>query len=212
MALIRRPGARWFSGRVNYAFSYIKAAGFAGGSLTPYPDKTTYNYAAGDRQLPLDDRSAFNTIERNVNGGDNALTQGYDRSHQFNASLVGSLPYQVSLSLIQRIESGFAYPLTQTSDDPRARETDRAPVNATTDMRLTRRFPLSGWKGGVFVEVTNLLDRKNILAFDNSTIPSQVQWEEDQDPAGELKRAFSCASIPLYGPPRQIGLGVTLDF
>lgn len=212
VALIRRPGARWFSGRVNYAFSYIKAAGFAGGGLTPYPDKTTYNYAAGDRQLPLDDRSAFNTIERNVNGGDNALTQGYDRSHQVNASLVGSLPYQVSLSLIQRIESGFAYPLTQTSDDPRARETDRAPVNATTDVRLTRRLPLSGWKGGLFVEVTNLLDRENVLAFDNSTIPSQVQWEEDQDPTGELKRAFSGASIPLYGPPRQIGLGVTLDF
>ena len=127
-------------------------------------------------------------------------------------SLQAHLPGGVDLSLIQSLETGFLYRLTQTSEDPRERATERGPANASTDVRLTRGVELMGTRAGVFLEVTNLLNRENVLAYDNSTIPSQVLWEEDQDPTGELNRAFSGQSIPLYGPPRQIGLGVSLDF
>ena len=210
VSLFRRPG-KMVSGRLNYAFSYIKASGGAG-RLTPFPDKTSYAYAAGDTEVPLEDRQTFNTVERNVQGGNNSLTTGFDRAHQLSLSLQAHLPGGVDLSLIQSLETGFLYRLTQTSEDPRERATERGPANASTDVRFTRGVELMGTRAGVFLEVTNLLNRENVLAYDNSTIPSQVLWEEDQDPTGELNRAFSGQSIPLYGPPRQIGLGVSLDF
>ena len=109
-------------------------------------------------------------------------------------------------------ESGFIYRLSNTSDDPRLRETDRAPWNLTTDVRATRGFNILGMATGVFLEVNNLLDKKNILAFDNYNIPSAVIWEEDQNPTGDQNRAFSGSSNALYESPREIGLGLSFDF
>ena len=80
-ALERRAGSPYFSGRVNYAYSYIKAAANAG-STSHVPDKTSYS-AVNDTEIPFADRHTFNTYEQNVNGGDNALIGGYDRKHRF---------------------------------------------------------------------------------------------------------------------------------
>jgi hypothetical protein len=85
-------------------------------------------------------------------------------------------------------------------------------MNAQTDLRATRGLALGGVNTGLFVEVTNLLDRENILAYDNSTIPNKVRWEEDEEPNGELNRSFNANGVSFYGPPRQVSLGLSLDF
>ena len=84
-AFERRAGSPYFSGRVNYAYSYIKAAANAG-STSHVPDKTSYS-AVNDTEIPFADRHTFNTYEQNVNGGDNALIGGYDRKHRFGLTL-----------------------------------------------------------------------------------------------------------------------------
>jgi len=211
VSLMRRPG-KTISGRVNYAYSYVKAGGRAGGNLTPFPDKTSYSAAGGDTEVPFDAGDQFNTVERNVGGSSSSLTSGYDRTHQLSISLLAQLPAGIDLSLIQSVESGFQYTLVETSTDPRDRQTRRAPMNAQTDLRATRGLALGGVNTGLFVEVTNLLDRENILAYDNSTIPNKVRWEEDEEPNGELNRSFNANGVSFYGPPRQVSLGLSLDF
>ena len=211
LSIMRRPG-KAVSGRVNYAYSYVKAGGLAGSNLTPFPDKTSYAAAGGDTEVPLDASDQFNTIERNVGGSNNSLTSGYDRTHQLSISLLAQLPVGIDLSLIQSVESGFQYRLVETSTDARERQTERAPMNAQTDLRLTRGIALGGVNTGLFLEVTNLLNRDNILAYDNSTIPNRVRWEEDEEPNGELNRSFNANGVSLYGPPQQVSLGLSLDF
>ena len=213
VSLARRSGSR-ISGRLNYALSYIKASGGAG-ATTPTPDKTNYSAAAGDVEVALDDRHTFNTIEQNVNGGSNSLITGFDRTHQISLSLLAALPYAVDLSLISTAENGFIFRVLETSDDLRGRETGRAPWNLSTDLRLTRGFGLGGLMPSVFLEIKNLFDRENIIGYDSTTNESRRLWEEDENPNGELDRAFGGAgqgAASFYDPPRRVSLGFSVDF
>lgn len=141
-ALERRAGSPYFSGRVNYAYSYIKAAANAG-STSHVPDKTSYS-AVNDTEIPFADRHTFNTYEQNVNGGDNALIGGYDRKHRFGLTLTAdfstltpSTGDQLSLTGITALNSGFFFRVRETTDDPRDREVDEGPWTFRTDLRLT---------------------------------------------------------------------------
>ena len=65
LSLEKRPGGGMLSGRVNYAYSYIKQSVRTG--ATPFPDKTSYSDKADNASpIPFDDRSTFNTYEANV--------------------------------------------------------------------------------------------------------------------------------------------------
>lgn len=212
---VERRAVGKISGRVNYAYSYIKASR-NGNNSTPFPDKTSFTYKAeADIEafdVALANKEAFNTYEANVNGGGNPLVSGYDRAHRLGLSLMAELPAEVMLSLITTAESGFHYNITATTDDPRARESDRAPWNMRSDLRFSRSFPVAGQSIGGFLEVRNLFDRKNILTWDNRNIPSTAKWEEEQDPTGDLNRGFTAQSQAIYDTPRMVNLGFTIDF
>jgi hypothetical protein len=162
--------------------------------------------------VALDNKESFNTYEANVNGGGNPLVSGYDRAHRLGLSLMAELPAEVMLSLITTAESGFHYNITATTEDPRARESDRAPWNIRSDLRFSRGIAVAGQKIGAFLEVRNLLNRENILTWDNHNIPSTTIWEENQDPTGDLNRAFTKQSQAIYDSPRLVSLGLTIDF
>ena len=212
--LERRSKSR-INGRVNYAYSYIKASR-SGNSSTPFPDQRSFTVKAESDvqslETALDNKEQFNTYEANVNGGGSPLTSGYDRSHRIGVTLLAKLPAAIGLALISTAESGFNYNVTATSDDPRERETRTAPWNLRTDLRLNRGFKLAGYELGGFFEVRNLLDRENILTWDNRNIPSTTKWEEDEDPTGDLNRAFQGQSQPIFDIPRMANIGVTVDF
>jgi hypothetical protein len=214
IAIERRPVDR-ISGRINYAYSYIKASR-SGNNSTPFPDRTSFTANSpadvADLEVILENREAFNTYEANVNGGGNPLVSGFDRTHRLGLTLMALLPADVEMSLISTAESGFHYSITATTDDPRVRETDTAPWNMRTDLRIGRGFQLAGQTVGAFLEVRNLLDRENILTYDNRNIPSRTIWEEDQKPDGDLNRAFTTQSQAIYDNPRMASLGFTVDF
>ena len=203
------------NGRVNYAYSYIKASR-NGNNSTPFPDKRSFsvNAPADDEALDtaLANKERFNTYEANVNGGGNPLVTGYDRAHRIAVTLLAELPAEVGLTLISTADSGFNYNVTATTDDPRARETQQAPWNMRTDLRLHRGLALGGLSLGAFFEVRNLFDRENILTWDNRNIASTTKWEEDGDPTGNLNRAFTGQSQAIYDIPRMANIGVTVDF
>ena len=163
-------------------------------------------------QTGLDNKQAFNTYQANVNGGGNPLVSGFDRAHRVGLTVLAKLPAAIGLALITTAESGFNYNITATTEDPRARESATAPWNMRMDLRFDRGISFGGYKLGVFLEVRNIMDRANILTFDNRNIPSRTKWEEDGDPTGDLNRAFTRESQAIYDIPRIANLGITVDF
>ena len=226
IAFERRAGSPWISGRVNYAFSYIKAAGGAGGA-SHVPDKTSYNAVADSKnpdgsakEIPFDDRYTFNTIELNVSGGGSSLVSGYDRKHRFGLTLTGNFSTltptegdQFMLTSITTLNSGFYYRVTETTTDLRDREVAEGPWSLQTDMRLTYGFRLTDrLLASAFFEVRNLFDRENIISYDASTNNSRKLWEEKQNPTGELNRAYSDEGHAFYDTPREVNFGISVDF
>ncbi len=212
---LKRPSGP-VSGRVNYAFSYIKTS-FRDEAASPFPDKTSYSSVAdGDANIPFDDRDTFNSYEQNVTGGGGSsdnLGGGYDRAHQLSVTLKANLAWSTDLALISTAESGFFYRLEATGTDARNRESDRAPWNLRTEARASRPFKVGRYALSGFVEVRNLFDRKNVIAYDRYNIQSQVLWEDRQDPTGDLNRPYAGNSgQPIYGDPRQWSLGFTVDY
>jgi outer membrane receptor protein involved in Fe transport len=211
LGLERRASGR-VNWRLNYALSYIKASGGAG-DTSPFPDRTSFAASQGDKDIPFEKGETFNTIERNVAGGQNPLTQGFDRTNRLALTLMADLPMDIASSLISTYESGFLYRVTATATDPRDIESKRAPFNMTVDLRLTRGFNYGDQRIGAFLEVRNLLDRENIVAFNGgSDVASQTLWETDEDPTGTLGRAFNANGLAIYGPARRVNLGFSLDF
>jgi hypothetical protein len=217
LALSKRPGRYPISGRASYAFSYVKASAYS--TDTPFPDKTAFNALADSAAgINFDDRFTFNTYEINVGAGGNALTGGFDREHRLSLSLLAEFPYGFTASLITQAESGFNYRVTATSTDLRSRETDRGPWTFNTDLRLTKSVKFAqGYSGSAFFEVRNLFDRENVLSYETTLPTDQAKWEQSvkdgkPDPTGTLNRAFSQEGISLYGPPRVVNIGATLDF
>lgn len=211
LGLERRATGR-VNWRLNYALSYIKASSNAG-DVSPFPDVTSFAASQGDTDIDFDKGENFNTIERNVAGGQSSLTQGFDRTNRLALTVMADLPFNIGSSLISTFESGFLYRVTATATDPRDIETKRAPYTSTVDLRLTRGFNYGDQRIGAFLEVRNLLDRENIIAFNGGRdLESQVLWENDEDPTGILGRAFNGNGLPIYGPARRVNLGFSLDF
>ena len=217
-ALERRAGSPYFSGRVNYAYSYIKAAANAGGT-SHVPDKTSYS-AVNDTEIPFDDRHTFNTYEQNVNGGDNALIGGYDRKHRFGLTLTAdfstltpSAGDQLSLTGITALNSGFFFRVQETTDDPRDREVDEGPWTFRTDLRLTYGVKLGErLLASAFFEIRNVFDRENVQAYLRDTNNARKLWEEERDPTGELNLPFGTQGRLLYDIPREMNFGIAVDF
>lgn len=217
-ALERRAGSPYFSGRVNYAYSYIKAAANAG-STSHVPDKTSYS-AVNDTEIPFADRHTFNTYEQNVNGGDNALIGGYDRKHRFGVTLTAdfstltpSAGDQLSLTGITALNSGFFFRVQETTDDPRDREVDEGPWTFRTDLRLTYGVKLGErLLTSAFFEIRNVFDRENVQAYLRDTNNARKLWEEERDPTGELNLPFGTQGRLLYDIPREMNFGIAVDF
>lgn len=161
-------------GRMTYSYSYIKQANYTGGGAASFSsvagDSTKYN-----GQLPFDDVRNYNTIEQNVQGVNSSLTGGYDRPHRITYTLFFRFPQEITLSSIGRFQSGFYYP--KTLGDPRARELGVGPWTSQIDLRLEKLFEIGSIaRVSVYLDILNIFNAKNILAYDNSPT-GQLIWE-----------------------------------
>jgi len=215
----KRPGNGMISGRVNYAYSYIKQSVRSGS--TPFPDKTSYSNAAdGGSEIPFEDRYTFNTYEANVTGGGNPLASGFDREHRLTLTLMAALPAEFYATMISSAESGFTFRYQETSTDLRGRELGTSPWSFRTDFRVTRGFKINeNMSASGFFEIRNVFDRANIISFDNGDVASRSLWEDsirddsiDPNPNGTLNRSFTAQGLSVYDRPREVALGITFDF
>jgi hypothetical protein len=213
LTLTQRPGrlTDWLtaSGRLTYTYSYIKEAVYAGGNQTGFTGPGDSERLDG--QLPFDDLRRYNTYERNVISNNSVLTGGYDRPHRVTISALFGFPYDFHFSIFGRAMSGFYYPLTL--EDPRSRALGVGPSAYRFDMRFDKLFTLAPVKLRLFVDITNVFDNENILTYNRTDAAGgQRIWEEDGDPTGPLGRVITPDGSYVYDIPREIRMGLQIEF
>ncbi len=197
------------TGRVNYAWSVIKAA--AGG---PAPNKTSFARNTADSvytQLPFGDAKNFKQYEINVGGGASVLGAGFDRTHRLGYALSFQFPFEILLNVVGTYASGFLY-TNPTVDNRTARQLESAPSNSMVDIRVEKAFVFSGKRLGVFMDIKNLFNKENILAYATATGASQLKFHTTGDPTGEYNRAILEEGTSVYDMPRQVYVGLYFEF
>ncbi|HSQ74727.1 MAG TPA: TonB-dependent receptor, partial [Bacteroidota bacterium] len=117
--------------QASYAYTYIKASGFAGLDKTM---QTSFSTANGDSarlsgNLPFEDVMFYNKVQNNVVGGASTLTGGFDRTHRITYQLVLGFPEDITLSSVGTFQSGFFYALRNVDPRTVGRELGEAPWN-----------------------------------------------------------------------------------
>lgn len=192
-----------FGVTASYTFSSVEQAITAGANTRDFADQ------GNDTEIPFDDAEDFKNFPQNVAGGSSVLTGGYDRAHRFVLRSVSSLPYDISVGLTGSLESGFLYP-TVVNADPRDRALLVGPTNYKFDLRFEKRFLFEGRYGvDLYVDITNLTNRQNIVAYERATIDTQRVFEEEGKPGPRL---ISRDGTSLFGPARTVYFGARLRF
>jgi outer membrane receptor protein involved in Fe transport len=220
-------------GRLNYAYSYVKASSWAGldaNQPTLFSPGDSIKYG---NQLPLTDFRFYNKVQTDIVGGSSNLLNGFDRTHRISYVLLLNFPEDILLSSVGTFQSGFLYPLVYTITDVRVigREFGTAPWNKQIDFHLEKGFTLAGIRAAVFADLKNAFNWTNIIAYDNSSTGAEV-WERSMngesrlisqgassttingvpDPTGTQRRAISTDGTLFYDIPRTYYFGVKLDF
>jgi hypothetical protein len=212
------PVADWLTigGRLSYAYSYVKQSVYAGGNVTGYStvggDSAKYS-----GQLPWEDIKYWNTIERNVLGGNSTLLGGYDRPHRISYNLILRFPWEFTLSSVGTFQTGFFFPLTL--GDPRKRELGQSPSTKQVDFRIEKAFTIKGiGRLSAYVDVINAFGWENIIAY-NSTNVGQLAWERTGDPTGgpTINRPIGIGpsgndGSMIYDIPREVFFGLSFSF
>ena len=221
------------SGRLNYAYTYIKASGWTGSDAT----KTNVTqFQAGDsakygNTLPFTDFTYYNKVQNDVAGGASTLTGGYDRTHRITYLLTLEFPEDIILSSLGTFQSGFFYPINYPVDARVAgREYATAPWNKMVDLKLEKGFRFDNIRFAIFAEVKNLFNWTNIIGYDN-TVSGAALWEATNsgngttlanpyyantaatgpDPTGQFKRSMNSDGSWFYDIPREYYFGVRVD-
>jgi outer membrane receptor protein involved in Fe transport len=206
------------SGKASYTYSYIKAAAFVTG--TDAKNQTVFSQATDSTRLagglPISDFNFYNKIQTDVAGGASTLTGGYDRAHRITYQMILGFPADITLSSIGTFQSGFFYPLSMTDPRVAGREYGQGPWNKQVDVRIEKGFSLDEMRIALFVDIVNVFDWKNIVAYDASTTGTAL-WETsnkagDPDPTGTMMRPISADGSLFYGVPREIYFGARLNF
>lgn len=189
----------------SYTFGAVEQAFGAGANQTQFNAPTD----GSDPKLPFNNVRDFRNFAQNVPGGSSTLTSGFDRTHRGVLRATAALPYQISAGLAASAESGFLYPRA-IGVDPRDRELLTAPANAQVDFRLEKRFNFGTRFGlDVYMDVVNLTNRYNIVAYESYTPSGPGIFQETNNPGTRLTLPDGST---VYGPARNIYFGTRARF
>ncbi|HMK39682.1 MAG TPA: TonB-dependent receptor [Bacteroidota bacterium] len=220
------------SGRLNYAYTYIKASSWTGSDATK-SNPTTFQAADStqyNNQLPYGNFVYYNKVQTDVAGGASTLTGGYDRTHRITYLLALEFPMDFILSSLGTFQSGFFYPVLYPAD---ARVSGRifqmAPWNKMVDLRLEKGFRFNNIRIALFIEMKNAFNWTNIIGYDN-TASGAALWEATNggsttltqpyypgrattgpDPTGFYQRGMNSDGTWFYDIPREYYFGVRVD-
>jgi outer membrane receptor protein involved in Fe transport len=192
----------------SYTFGTIEASSVAGTNVTTFRDLNP-NTPESATTLPFENTQDFRNFPQAVRGGASTLTGGYGRTHRFVLRSVAELPFDVSVGLSGNLESGFLYPKVIDAD-PRDRELLTGPSNYNIDLRLEKRFSFAERFGlDVYMDVLNLTNAQNIVAYESFTPSGPAVFQETGSPGARL---INQDGTSIYGPARAIFFGTRARF
>jgi outer membrane receptor protein involved in Fe transport len=186
------------SGNLSLAYSYDKTS-VNGNSISQDSDFTT--------TLAYDD----NTVDYNwdlVNFWP-TYSRGYS-DVKAKIALLWDFPYEVKLATMATYRSPWRYPKRLNVTNPRFEEILYGDSFFQADLRLTKYLSIGKHHGGVFIEVLNVLNRENILMFDN--YGETNYYEKGLGPYGMFNRPTDQYGNPLTGIAREVYLGFEFSF
>jgi outer membrane receptor protein involved in Fe transport len=188
----------------SYTYSSVEQSRLTGDNLRDF----RYDEETQETQLPFDDARDFQNFAQNVQGG-SIITGGFGRRHRGVIRAVSNLPFGIGAGLLGTIESGFEY-ADPTGTDARDRALNTAPANYQLDLRLEKGVDFNDRLGiDLYLDVINLTDRDNVVAYETADSRFAVAFEETGVPGNRLIRNDGS---PLYGPARTIYFGTRLRF
>ncbi len=231
LTLEKRRSA-WWSGRVSYSYAYIKQAVNGSGNENLPDTFSSADSAVYGNQMPWDMLYRYEYREENVtitSTTGNALAGGFDRTHRFSGHMMFFIPYNFQLAAIGNAMSGFKYRQTEDVDnDPWfnvSHPIKEGPWNYWLNLKLSWEGKLGGIRFQPFVEVRNVTNKENILAFDRNGFDAVLNEKmyqvgrdglpntgDEQDPQGVNKMPFDAFGRMLYGEARMIWAGIELGF
>jgi outer membrane receptor protein involved in Fe transport len=218
------------SGRLSYAYTYIKASGWTGNDPTQPTLFQAADSAKYGGKLPFTDFVYYNKVQNDVVGGNSTLTGGYDRTHRVTYLASIEFPEDIILSSIGTFQSGFFYPINYPVDFRAAgRQLATAPWNKMVDVKLEKGFRFDNIRFAIFAEVKNFFNWTNIIGYDNTASGAGL-WEATNgngttltnpyyantpatgpDPTGSYKRTVSLDGSWYYDIPREFYFGIRVD-
>jgi hypothetical protein len=162
-------------------------------------------------QLPFDDVKYYSRVETEITGGSSNLNAGYNREHRIAFTLLAELPYDIFITGIGLFQSGFKYVRQYVDPYHTGRELGQSPWNKQIDVRIEKAIKLSRFRFALFIDIKNLFDAKNIIAYDN-TYTGYGLFQTNNDPTGTQKRPIGQDGSLFYDIPREVYFGVSLEF
>ena len=128
----------------------------------------------------------------------------WDQTHTINFRLNYHHQAGFGLSTLGYYGSGLPY----TPEDARARPVDeqysgRMPSTANLDLKLFYDLKMKGYNVRIFADVTNVFNKENVLAVDNSTGEPFATLDSGQSPMFVWKPYN-------ISPPRHIEIGISI--
>ncbi|MDQ7052683.1 MAG: TonB-dependent receptor [candidate division KSB1 bacterium] len=182
---IEKRFSNYFSARINYTYSRAE-----GNSQSEFTHFNEYINASVLQEVPPK----------------KTITLAWDQPHTLNFIIDVRKPNDWGLNIYGRFGSGLPY----TPTDGRGRLTDernsaRLPWNGTIDVRLNKDFNFMGLRERIFVDITNLFNKRNVFSVFSSTgsptfdlIPGRSEEFMDRP--------------HWFGPPRHIEAGIQIVF
>lgn len=207
--------AEWIRLGVTASYTYASVEGSRGAGR----DQSTFVAAATDdpttsvddtKDLPFNNTADFKHFAQDITGS-RVLDSGFDRRHRGVLRLSAVFPYEISLGVNGTIESGLLYPRAIVVNE-RDRSLLTGPTNSQLDLRLEKAFDFDQRFGlDVFVDVTNVFNHDNVVAYDNDPQSgADVIFEKTGVPGKRLVE--SLAGQALYGPARNVFFGTRVRF
>ncbi len=169
-------GVRWMEGGGSGGYVYLENIDFGyskGLEFTLekrfsnfYSARINYTWSTSH----ISTSSPLTAIQKNQTLGYRTFLADWDRPHNLTALFLLSEPRNWAVSLRGMAKSGKPYTVLAEQLN-----TERMPWYITLDLRLSKYFHLLGFTQTVYVQVYNLLDRRNVYAV----YPETGRWDDD---------------------------------
>jgi hypothetical protein len=131
----------------------------------------------------------------------------WDRRHTLVLDLGYGRRGNWAVNMLVKYATGSPYtPVENTRSAQPEQNTARFPNTSTVNMKLSKDFHFRNSSQQVFMEVYNLFNKKNLVAFDDDDTDLMRHLRY----TGEWTGPYN--DVTVYGPPREIRAGFKIGF